>query len=89
MEDMSSPVCFYGASLTPADFRAGATLPHGMVKVGLDTDSPGNVRLSSVESSQCLKFLTSNSKRVMMPMQHSMLLAFRSCMIQGLVVCVS
>ncbi len=23
---------------------AGATLPHGMVKVGMDTDSPGNVR---------------------------------------------
>ena len=23
----------------------GATIPHGMVKVGMDTDSPGNVRL--------------------------------------------
>lgn len=23
----------------------GATLPHGMVKVGMDTDSPGNVRI--------------------------------------------
>jgi hypothetical protein len=23
----------------------GATLPHGMVKVGMDTDSPGNVRV--------------------------------------------
>jgi hypothetical protein len=48
MEDMSSPVCLYGASLTSADFCVGATLPHGMVKVGLDTDSPGNVRLSNV-----------------------------------------
>lgn len=25
----------------------GATVPHGMVKVGMDTDSPGNVRVSS------------------------------------------
>lgn len=24
----------------------GATLPHGMVKAGMDTNSPGNVRLS-------------------------------------------
>ncbi len=30
----------------------GATLPHGMVKVGMDTDSPGNVSLVSV----CLSF---------------------------------
>lgn len=29
--------------------RTGATIPHGMVKVGMDTDSPGNA--SSVSAS--------------------------------------
>lgn len=42
----------------------GATLPHGMIKVGLDTDSPGNVSTSihfstSRRISRALKHATS------------------------------
>ena len=42
-EHRSSTDCW----LAGADGLAslGATLPHGMVKVGMDTDSPGNVRV--------------------------------------------
>lgn len=36
-------------SSSVANVRTGATIPHGMVKVGMDTDSPGNA--SSVSAS--------------------------------------
>jgi len=43
MAVMSSPVCMI-LRLTAINSRfAGATLPHGMVKAGMDTDAPGNV----------------------------------------------
>lgn len=37
------------ATLRITDPCVGATLPHGMVKVGMDTDSPGNVSQLFVE----------------------------------------
>lgn len=58
----------------------GATLPHGMVKVGMDTDSPGNVRplfdRATVPLPHGLLLL---STRAMMLIQLIMLLASLSC----------
>lgn len=46
MEGIHSRVRVYDfhTTIIHSDFRLGATLPHGMVKAGMDTDSPGNVR---------------------------------------------
>jgi hypothetical protein len=63
----------------------GATVPHGMIKVGLDTDSPGNVRFFTLLHAAS-PVNTVNSKQVMMAIRLSMPLDSVSCTIKGQVV---
>lgn len=46
--DPSSLVNLFIGTTNGGHSFPGATLPHGMIKVGLDTDSPGNVSTSSL-----------------------------------------
>jgi putative alpha-1,2-mannosidase len=45
ISDLASLVNLFIGTTNGGHVFPGATLPHGMVKVGMDTDSPANVRL--------------------------------------------
>lgn len=66
----------------------GATLPHGMVKAGMDTNSPGNVSIGQQIMCTILINLYGHSKQDMMQTRSTMRLAFRNFMIAGLEECV-
>ena len=62
--------------------RSGATLPHGMVKVGMDTDSPGNVRSCDPDGVHPCDNAFSSTQATMR-IRRSTLPAFPSYMMMG------